>query len=407
MLLHAHSVLPVADEPIPDGAVAVENHRIIALGPWGLLRKHYPKTRVVDLTDCVLLPGLINAHTHFELSHLKDRIAPGGNFVAWIRKLVAARRRATEPLADVIRAACRESIPAGTTTVGDISHQHQAWPILNESPIRKVCFAEVLDITPQWPKAAFYLERCLADTPADKPLLRLGFSPHAPYSVTPELYTLTTRKAARHRLPLATHLAESADEIEFLQTGIGPWRAYIEQIGKWDDSFVCPHTTPVDYFLKLDLADQPFLLAHVNYITDDELRKLAKTGHSVAWCPRAHAFFRHPPHRFRDMLAAGVNVCLGTDSLACNSTLSILDEMRFLHRNCPDVPSATILRMATLNAAKALRWDDRIGSIEPEKFADLIAVPLADPISTDPCFGLLESNCHPRFVMIHGEILVG
>ena len=161
----------------------------------------------------------------------------------------------------------------------------------------------------------------------------------------------------------------------------------------------------------MNLSQQPFLLAHVNYINDEELHALAQTNHSVAYCPRSHRFFNHPEHPFRRMLTNGINVCLGTDSLASNSSLSILDEMRFLYRNFPDLPPPTILKMATLNAARALGWHDKIGSLTPSLDADLVAIPLthSQPLTPnpqlDPLCDILTSTTPPSLTMVRGKII--
>jgi len=187
--------------------------------------------------------------------------------------------------------------------------------------------------------------------------------------------------------------------------GSGPWVDYLKGIKRWDGTFECPHLTPVDYFLKMKLHGRSFLLAHVNYISDDELGRLAETPHSVVYCPRSHKFFGHKNHRFVEMLAKGINVALGTDSLASNNTLSILDEMRFIHREYPDVPLATILRMATINGARALNWADKTGSMSVGKDADLIAVPLEGG-SDNGLADILESGAMVKMVMLRGEQMV-
>jgi len=199
-------------------------------------------------------------------------------------------------------------------------------------------------------------------------------------------------------------LAETIEEHEFLLDGTGPWLDFLKRIDRWHNSFHCPHLSPVKYFLQLELADQPFLLAHVNYITDDELDLLAQSNHSVAYCPRSHSYFGHQPHRFPQMLSRGINVCLGTDSLACNDSLSILDEMRFIHKQNPGFCTETLLKMATINGATALRWQDKVGTIALGKEADLIAIPLTDS-SAEPLSDILRSSVSPKLTIVRGKIV--
>lgn len=409
LLVCAQTVWPVVGEPVwGGGAVAVEGGVIRGVGKTQELAAVYAGAQQIDLGDCVLLPGLINAHTHLELSDLRGRVSFCGSFVDWISRLAAARRRYQGDLGDVIAAACRESVAGGVTTVGDICLKHRAWVHLAAERIRKVCFAEVFGLTGPVETAREYLLECLRDTEQGG-LLRLGFSPHAPYSTVRGVYEMAAALAGRSGLALTTHLAETTEEVQFLADGGGDWGEYLRSIHKWDGSFAPPGRTPVDYFLRMKLGGEPFLLAHVNYLGDEELTALARSGHSVAYCPRSHAFFGHPAHRWREMLAAGVNVCLGTDSLASNESLSILDELRFLYGRHRDVDTAMLVKMATINGARALRWEDRIGSLEVGKEADMIAVPLGAAAQGSDAAGalrdVLAGSARPRVTMVAGEVV--
>lgn len=400
-LLRGRYVIPISSPPLADAGVVIDAHRIRAVGPLRALSKQYPETVAMDLSDCALLPGLVNAHTHLELSPFKNQVPYRGQFTDWVRCLRQVRAESSVMLADALAGATGECLAGGTTTVGDISFGHQAWHSLKKRPIRKICFGETFGLTMHIEEA---LEQCgqwISENQTD-PLLRLGLSPHAPYSVGQKLYEAVGRLARQHQLTLTTHLAEQADEFEFLRNGSGPWKDYLKEIHKWDNTFKPPEKTPVNYFLDMNLSDQAVLLAHVNYISDEELDKLAETRHSVAFCPRAHRFFGHQDHPFKKMLKRGINVCLGTDSLASNHSLSMLDEMRFLHENHRDLDPAVIFRMATLNGACALQWQDKIGSITTDKEADLIAIPLQNP-DVDPVIDILRSHARPKAVFLRGK----
>jgi len=384
-------------------AVAIEGAEIAACGEFDTLRRRYRQAEIVDVNDCVVLPGLVNAHSHLELSDLQDRVPFEGDFVKWVGGVTQGRRELKTELSDTIADACSESLASGVTCVGDICFRHGAWRHLAQQPIRKTCYAEVFGMTSDLESPRTYLERCIAQTREDE-LLLLGLSPHAPYSAGPGVYELTGRLAKEHQLPIVTHLAETEAEIEFLAKGSGDWMDYLQRIHVWDGSFAFPGKRPVEYFLSLNISDQSFLLAHVNYINDEELEALADTSHSVVYCPRSHRFFGHRPHRFREMLKAGINVCLGTDSLASNSSLSILDEMRFLHREFGDLEPQTILEMATVNGAKAIGWSGKIGIIEEGKEADLTAIPLEDS-RRDPLVDVLESKEQVKLTIVRGEVV--
>ncbi|UCG32281.1 MAG: amidohydrolase family protein, partial [Phycisphaerales bacterium] len=161
--------------------------------------------------------------------------------------------------------------------------------------------------------------------------------------------------------------------------------------------------TPIQFAERVGLLESNALLVHVNYLADEELELLAGSACSIAYCPRAHAFFDHEPHRFREMMAAGVNVCLGTDSLASNDSLSILDEWRFLHTRHSDLDLPFLLRLSTINAAVALGVEADVGSLEPGKLADFITVPAASPSPRDAMEEILTDPVEPRAVYIGGR----
>ncbi|MBN1765608.1 MAG: amidohydrolase family protein [Sedimentisphaerales bacterium] len=402
LLLHAHTVFPVASASITDGAVVVDGHQVVVVGPFYQLCHKYSTAEVIDLTGSVLLPGLVNAHTHLELTHLKGLVPYDGDFRNWLECLTNQRRATQIPLSEIIAHACRESLESGVTTVGDICFQHQAWQHLAREPIRKTCFAEVFNRDSNFDDQKEFLQACIRQTRTDA-LLRLGLSPHSPYSAGPHIYQMAGELSQKHNLCLTTHLAETPDEGKIISEDVISWKQIMMRMGRIYDSKT-PGRRPVDYFLNLDQSERAYVLAHVNYLDDDELSDLARSPHSVAFCPRSHDFFGHAEHRFREMMDKGINVCLGTDSLASNQSLSILEEIRFLHRRYPDLPGETMLKMATINGARALAWDDKTGSITPGLEADLIAVPLTNT-DNDPFLNILESHTTVKLTMVRGTII--
>ncbi|MBN2209760.1 MAG: amidohydrolase family protein [Sedimentisphaerales bacterium] len=399
--LRAGVIALVTTPAIIEGGIIIENGRILAVGLWNDIVSQPYAGPTLELPDSILLPGFVNAHTHMELSIFKDAVPYNGSFADWLGRLRALRRNWEGDMGDVLAKACRESLAAGVTTVGDISWRHRAWRHLKSSPLRKIAFAEIFGLENDPSEKRDMLQTWIDETLSDD-LLQPGVSPHAPYTVGRPLFEAVAQLARQHQLPLMTHLSETREEFEFLHFGRGPIFDDLRDIHFIPDDFTPPGCDPVDYFLSLNLGEQPFLLAHVNYITTAQINELAKTQHSVVYCPRSHQFFRHPPHPFRDMLAAGINVCLGTDSLASNSTLSILDEIRFLHQEYPDIPPDTLLQMATINGARALNLDHLTGSLEPGKAADLIALPLNSSPHVWPQ-EILESISQPTHVFIKGE----
>ena len=463
ILISCHTLYPVDADPIPGGGVLVDGTQIRALGPGAELARQFPEAQRLDYPDCVILPGLVNAHSHFDLSDLQGQVSYRGDFIDWIfqigqnrLKLAANPEKKAQIIAKNVDFACRASLAAGVTTVGDIGFRNQSLPHLARSPIRKTCFGEIIGGAPEVNKWHGRIEKWVDDFrfsifdfglqnshesrvasheseensidfdsrletrdsrlikskiqnplvtakpgEAGKSKIRLGLSPHAPYSTAGELYQLAAQVAAAQGLAITTHLAECPMEFDLLENAAGPGVDYLKFWGRWEQ-FRCPRQRPLAWLAGMDLAGQKFLLAHVNYADEAEIASLARLGHSVVYCPRSHDFFRHPPHPFRSMLAAGINVCLGTDSLASNSSLSILDEMSYIHRACPGLPPDTLLRMATLNGATALGWGGLAGTITPGKQADLIALPTSGS-SPNPLLDILQSPPAPRLVMIAGR----
>ncbi len=416
---------------IQDGAIVVRKGIIEACGRWEQIRQQYrtaATTGVVDLTDCVLIPGLINAHTHLELSHLKNKVPYNGNFIDWVRNVTKNKITAADVLTNIISNACQQLLRSGVTTVGDISSNMLSWITCPLPFIRRTSFIEVFGLSPRDAEITRdYLLKIIASAqpylhnngsntnhpdninPAGS-LVKPGISPHALYSAGQTLYELAAELAKTCAMPLTTHLAENPADDTLLCHARGPWRDYLTEIGKWNKNLKWPGTRSVPYFLQMKLHNQPFALAHVNYISDHELDQLAQSPHSVVYCPRAHAFFGHPPHRFRDMLAKGINVCLGTDSLASNQSLSILDEMRFIRRHYPDVPAETLLKMATINAAIALGWQGITGTLEPGKQADITALALTpgnQPLKLKHWTDILNTNtaCTVMLTALQGRIV--
>ena len=212
---------------------------------------------------------------------------------------------------------------------------------------------------------------CAVDTTFESDRLRVGVTPHAPYSIEPEGYRRCIDFAMRTGRPIATHLAETPDEAAFLADHTGAFKELWSMIGSWDEDVPRFAGGPIRFVEAMGFLRHPTLLAHVNYCDDDELAMLASGVASVVYCPRTHRYFGHAPHRWREMLAAGINVAVGTDSCASSPDLNLVDELRLLHEIAPGFSVEEIWSMATIRAAKAVRAEDRIGSIMPGKFADL------------------------------------
>lgn len=353
--IRARWVFPVSRPPIRDGVVTVRGERIVAVAEAGSQRAD------VDLGDAVVIPGLVNAHTHLDLTGLRGLAPPSRDFTGWLRQVIAFRReRSPIQVADDIQAGLVECLRFGTTLIGDISAAGASWDALASAPLRAVEFHEVLGLPKERAARAWGdFQEWLTGHPATV-TCRPGVSPHAPYSVRSSLF----RVAATCDVPAAVHLAETAEEQELLTLRRGPFVPFLRDLGVYDPEGLARDSDQV--LRHFDGA--PALFIHGNYLP--AASRIPANG-SIIYCPRTHAAFSQPPHPFRDFLVRGVRVALGTDSLASNPDLDVLAEARFLRRQHPDLPGDVILRMATLSGAEALGWADETGSLEVGKSADL------------------------------------
>jgi cytosine/adenosine deaminase-related metal-dependent hydrolase len=361
--LTARWVFPVDAPPLERGVVTVSAGRIAAVGRAG------DRPADVDFGEAAIIPGLVNAHTHLDLTGLRGQAPPTSDFTGWLRQVIAFRRgRSPEQVQIDIREGLSECVRFGTTLLGDISGDGGSWDALADAPLRAVVYREFLGLPVDRASAAWQRFDDWLTSRASTPTCRPGASPHAPYSARSSLFIA----AATRGCPVATHLAESAAEMELLADHRGPFLQFLQDLGVWAPDGLAEGT---DHVLRLLAGVSPALIVHGNYLPPDTS---LPANASLVYCPRTHAAFGHPPHPFGEFLTRGVRVALGTDSLASNPDLDLLAEARFLHDRYPDLPGPTLLRMATLSGAEALGWSDETGSLTPGKSADLAVVPLDD-----------------------------
>lgn len=385
--LQARVVFPVDRPPIEHGVVTIDGGRIVAVGTKAA------SGPLTDLGQVALLPGLVNAHTHLEFSHLLRPLGtPGMSLADWIRLLIAERGRRRITLADAIAAGLRESTVHGVTMIGEIATGDAIAYRRMDNPVRRAdgqacpsygtsdltLFVEVIGYSRGRAVSALAaaserlddLRHSFADA-------QLGISPHAPYTVSLELLGQLIGLARQRDLPVAMHLAESADELELLQAGSGPLQQLLDERSMWDAGVIPRGSRPLDYLRHLTEAPRA-LVIHGNYLNGAERAFLAAHADrmSIVYCPRTHAYFDYPHYPLAELLAAGVRVALGTDSRASNPDLDLIAEMRHVARTHPEVDRHDILRMGTLAGAEALGRADALGSLSPGKPANLVAIPL-------------------------------
>ncbi len=359
--VHAAHVLPVVAAARRQSWLDVERGRVTAVD--GAANEARAPDQEVDLGGVVVLPGFVNAHTHLELSPLRGRVPPARDFLSWVRTLL--RERAALPATDSadIAASIAGMLASGTVACGDIGNTDVALPALAASGMRAVHFLEVLGFRDDG--AAARAEQCWQHIGvgghgsgwADH--VRRGVAPHAPYSTAPALISgIASGLAADPTRRASIHLGESPEEVEFLRTGDGPWRALLEEMGTWEPRWNAPGCSPVEYLARMSALHARMLVVHGTQLGDDDLALLAAAGSTLVVCARSnrHVGVGDPP--LARFAASGVRLAVGTDSLASVADLDMFAELAHLRALDPSVPASQLLQAATRNGALALGFDD-------------------------------------------------
>ena len=340
----------------------------------------------VALGRVAVLPGLVNAHTHLELSYLAGRIPRASSFLAWVRPMLAARRERVPADDPGILRAGREAIQyarrTGTSLIGDVTNTLAAVPLLREAHMPAHVFHELIGFAGINADAQVGAARkAIAAVPADDDV-RLSLAPHAPYSVSPALFTAIRRDLDDHGPAVSTvHLGESPEELELLKKGTGPWRSMLEELGAWNEEWQAPQCSPVEYLAEMGFLNGSILAVHGVQFDGTDLDRLRTLGVTLVSCPRSNRYVGVGSPPLEAFYAMDVDVALGTDSLASVEDLSMFAELAEARRIAPKVPARALLRSATVIGATALGFGDDYGCIEPGKRASLIAVRVPEGVS--------------------------
>ena len=396
MILRAKYVMPDSRTIIENGAVAIQGSKIVDVGLYPTVQNS-GTAPTHDLGEAVLMPGLVNPHTHLDLTGSADSVQRTPQFTDWIFQIVGKRNPSTvEPS---VREGVQQSLAGGATTVGDIDGTGESAQILQDTPIRKVVFFEVLGFSCE--RAAMGLARLatyLGASLAPDSLLTPALSPHAPYSTSADIY----RQCVASGLSVCTHIAETKEELEFLSSGTGAFQDYLEAFGISTAEWVPPQLTPVHYMETLGVLRKDSLLVHCNYLTDADITLIAESGASVVFCPRSHHYFYHADHPVVKLIERGINVAIGTDSLASNWSLSLLDELKFLARTHPCIRPETLIDMVTFNGSKALGLT-QVGRLEKDWQADIIAVQIPND-GRSAIEQILDGSSENLLTVVDGKI---
>lgn len=390
---HARWVVPVTAPTIENGTVVVEGDRIVWVGARNLAA-HDDPARDEELGDVVLMPGLVNTHTHLDLTVMRGMLE-GLSFFAWIRMLTAARAElSADELLDSARLGLIEGLRGGVTTIADTAPAPAAFDAMLELGVRGIAYQEVFGPDPRQCESSLDgLRRAVrAIRSRETAMVRVGVSPHAPYSVSDELFKAVSLFAIREGLPLATHVAESEDESDLIANAEGAFGAFLH--GRKIE-VKARGRSPIAMLERTGVLETDALLIHCIRVDAEDIRSIAEKGCGVAHCPASNAKLGHGVAPLRELLAAGVQVGLGSDSMASNNRMDLLDEARLavlaqrMRSPGHDVLDARrALELATLGGARALGLGGVTGSLEPGKAADLAAFaipvgrgPVQDPIN--------------------------
>ena len=429
MLLTMALALPMYGPPIRDAAILVAGGRIVAVGERTEITA-LPEAQGVerrDFGDAVALPGLVNGHIHLEFTALGPLREPEA-FFPWIRGLVAWSRGRTE---DDWRASCltgaRASLAAGVTCLGEILTRNYGLATLRDLRLRGTAYLEFLggsSATLAEELARFdgrlAEARAILGDGGDTSGLRLGLSPHTPYSVTGPAIRAVAGRAHDADLPLAMHLAESPDEVAFLRDGTGT----IADLLRTAEPDGSPRETyraggygigPVEHVTTHGLfrAGHPTLIIHGTQLTDAEIAALHDAGAAVVLCPRSNALLLCGAAPVAALLASGVTLAIGTDSLGSNEDLDLFNELRALAtlaraQGVADEAALArrLLALATIEGARALALDDQLGSLTPGKLADLAILDLPAALGDNPYRAILAEGgaARVRCTILGGRI---
>ena len=382
-------ILPITGPPIRHGWVTTAGGCIVAVGD---ARERPPveggNDGGIDLGDVAVLPALVNAHTHIELSWLRGRVPPARGFLPWVTAMMRERLQASDGRDEtVVRAAMAAALvemkASGTGLVGDISNSLDHLDLLVPSGLAGVVFHELIKFRATDPGGFVREAEQRIGAVQVGSGWRVELAPHAPYSVSPAVFAaLRDARATSHAMRMSVHVSESRDEVEFIQRGSGGWPDLLKRIGAWDPEWRAPQCSPIEYLDRLRFWDGRTLAVHAAQASAGDLALLASRGTTLVTCPRSNSWVGAGDPPVAAFYESGVMVAIGTDSLASVDDLNLFSELAALRRLAPGVEPGRLLRSATMNGAAALGFGRDFGAIEPGKRDALLAVSIP-PGTTD------------------------
>lgn len=395
----ARWIIPMSAPPMEEGGVIVDHGKIIAVGRSRELKKKYSATIDHDLGEAILMPGLINAHTHLDYTMMKNQLEPRNNFTAWIQGLnkIKFSLQPEEVIAAMIQG-MGELQKWGCTAVANIVAFPEVLEKLPFSSLRLWHLIEIMDIRgPQQGEERIRVaEKFFEEKPkiGNDPKIKFGISPHAPQTTSQGLYRASIQLAQQYQIPFCTHLSESEEEFEMFTQGTGMLFDFLKKFGR--DRSDTGFQTPVQALLKNDLLPRGAMLVHMNCLTEKDRELLVQHSDDffVVHCPKTHHFFDRPLFDWKFFYDHQYRLSLGTDSLASNDKLNLFSEMQLFAKTAPALAPEEILKMVTLHPAEAIGMKGKLGELSPGAFADMIAIPFKGKLN-DLFQAVLENKMPP------------
>lgn len=375
VIISAPWIVPIDTPVIRDGCIVVADGRIIDIGKREDIVLKYPQSPVTSY-PCVLMPGLVNAHMHLELSHLKNTIEPVANqsFTDWIDSLIeirAAKEYSLDTIVDSFTAALQDQHNSGVALIGDIGNEYYGELHLLGKDFRPRVLRMLEHLGPNLNACDLALEKI------DQLDESVSVTGHAPYSTAPKLLQEIKKRCNRLKHLFSIHTCESRDEREFILSGTGRFRRFLEKKKSWDGAFTfaeTSHLNTIEYFDHLGLLDDKTLLVHCVHLSQNDLQLIKKRGSKICLCPGSNQFLNVGLAPVEQIVELGLLPALGTDSPASNQRTDIWREMQLLVENYTNLKHSDVLAMATLGGASVLLQDADFGCLSVGKIAKFIHV---------------------------------
>lgn len=401
MILTAPLLLAGPGKVLKNASLLVRNGRIAALGPRQEIKAEYSDKEELELVKTLLCPGFINAHAHTEFTRLKEDppkdASKGRSFTSWVRTQVSSPEAVSRP--QNTRKGLELLLEGGTSTVLDhLNPSEDLAAYFPQHPLRRLVFLEIVGAQDERAYRGYQKALELFTKHHDDGRIA-GLTPHSLYGLHPSLIKVIMDRAEATAL-FPIHMLESSEEQLFFEKDEGPMKHFVEAQG---GSYFTQGQSPLAWLQSHKLLNDKIIVVHGNYLQADEIERLKKFKAGIVHCPGSHAYFGHRRFPLEEIQKAGISVALGTDSLASNTSLNMLDEMRQLKREYPTLGDEAVFEMATLSGARLLKRERDLGSLEVGKIADVVGFEIQGKTAYDTLFQSERTN----FVMIEGEIIRG